>query len=281
MKKPILWLILVVVLGGAASLYFWLEREKPQVLPPAPAPEPAIRHPIDAVRPADEPAEPPAKPLPALAESDGAVRDALAGLFGQRLEEFFNLQNIIRRVVVTVDNLPRENVSLRLMPVKPVAGRPVTAGKDENLTLSPKNAARYGPYLRLAEAVPTGLLVAVYVHFYPLFQQQYEELGYPGKYFNDRLVQVIDHLLAAPEVQGPVLLTQPKVLYQFADPKLEGLSAGQKTLVRMGGDNMAKVKAKLREIRDALVSKTPQVEMTRKEASKQKADEPLRPGTEQ
>lgn len=81
--------------------------------------------------------------------------------------------------------------------------------------------------------------MAVYVHFYPPFQQQYEEVGYPDKYFNDRLVQVIDHLLAAPEVQAPVLLTQPKVMSQFADPKLEGLS--QKILVRMGGENAAKV----------------------------------------
>jgi hypothetical protein len=257
MRNPIWWLILVVALGGAAVLYFWLtsENREPQVqqAPPVPPAEPAVRHPIEPVRPTDEAA----KPLPTLAESDGAMRDALAELLGQKLEEFFNLQDIIRRVVATVDNLPRENISPRLMPVKPVTGRLVTTGKGESLALSPENAARYGPYVRLAEAVPTGPLVAVYVHFYPLFQQQYEELGYPDKYFNDRLVQVIDHLLAAPEVQTPVLLTQPKVMYQFADPKLEGLSVGQKILVRMGGENAAKVKAKLREIRGALVQEVP------------------------
>lgn len=265
MKNPIWWLVLVVALGGAAALYFFLQGEKPQpqvqqpalAPPPAEPAEPAIRHPIEAARPADEPTAPPAKPLPALADSDGPMRDALAGLFGQRLEEFFNLKDIIRRIVVTVDNLPREKVTLRLMPVKPVAGPPVTTGKGESLSLSPDNAARYGPYVRLMEAVPTRPLVAVYVHFYPLFQQQYEELGYPGKYFNDRLVQVIDHLLAAPQVQGPVPLTQPKVLYQFADPKLEGLSAGQKILVRMGGENAAKVKAKLREIQGAITRELP------------------------
>jgi hypothetical protein len=255
MKKPILWLILILIvaLGGGAALYFWPENEKPEPQvqqQPAAPPEPPIRHPI-------EPAAPPAEPLPSLAESDSAMRDALAGLFGQKVEEFFNLQDIIHRVVATVDSLPREDVPLRLMPVKPVAGRLVTTGKGESLTLSPKNAARYGAYVHLAEAVPTGPLVAVYVRFYPLFQQQYEDLGYPDKYFNDRLVEVIDHLLAAPEVQEPVLLTQPKVLYQFADPKLEELSAGQKVLVRMGGENTAKVKAKLREIRSAVASKVP------------------------
>jgi len=261
LTKYLFWgLILVVALGAAAVLYFWLEGEKPEPevpQPPALTAELTIRHPIEAAPPGDEPSAVQPEPLPALAESDGAMRDALARLFGRRLEKFFNLQDIIHRFVASVDNLTRRKLPLQLMPMKPVTGPLVTAGKGESLSLSPKNAARYGAYVRLAEKVPTGPLVAVYVHFYPLFQQEYEELGYPGKYFNDRLVQVIDHLLAAPEVQGTVLLTQPKVLYQFADPKLEELSAGQKILVRMGGENAAKVKAKLREIRSALVPNAP------------------------
>lgn len=258
MKNKIWWLILIVALG-AAVLYVWLAGQKPQpeVLEPPPPEEPAVRYPIEPAPPAEEPAAVPAEPLPALAESDETLREALAGLFGRKLEKYFYLQDIIHRIVATVDNLPRKELPLRLMPVKPVAGRPVTAGKGEKLRLSPRNAARYGPYVRLAEAVPTEALVAVYVRFYPLFQQQYEKLGYPGKYFNDRLVEVIDHLLAAPEVQEPVRLIQPKVLYQFADPKLEELSAGQKILVRMGGKNAAKVKAKLQEIRSAIVSQAP------------------------
>jgi hypothetical protein len=252
MKKLISCLIVAAALGGAALLYFRLEGDKPgpQVQKPAASPEPPIRHPI-------EPA-PQTEPLPALAESDAAMREALAELFGPSLEDFFNLQAITQRFVATVDNLPREHVAQRLMPVKPVPGQLVIAGKGESLTLSPDNAKRYEPYVRLAEAVPTGPLVATYVQFYPLFQQQYEELGYPDKYFNDRLVEVIDHLLAAPEVKEPVTVTQPKVTYEFADPKLQGLSAGQKILVRMGSANAAKVKGKLREIRSAVARNAPQ-----------------------
>jgi hypothetical protein len=253
MKRMFLWLIPVVAVVGPVALYFWVMREKPQpqALPtPAPAEQPAIRYPIEEVGP-------PTQWLPALGESDEAIADALAALFGPRLEKFFNLQDIVRRVVATVDNLPRENVSLRLMPIKPVPGTPVTAATGESLALGPENAARYRPYVRLAEAVPTEALVATYARFYPLFQQQYENLGYPDRYFNDRVVEVIDHLLAVPEVHGPVLLTQPRVLYEFADPELEGLSAGQKILVRMGRENTVKVKAKLQEIREALVSRVP------------------------
>ncbi|HKC44456.1 MAG TPA: DUF3014 domain-containing protein, partial [Burkholderiales bacterium] len=68
-------------------------------------------------------------------------------------------------------------------------------------------------------------------------------------YFNDRLVEVIDHLLATPTVTGPIKLARPWVLYEYADPALESRSAGQKALIRMGPENAARLKAKLREIR--------------------------------
>jgi hypothetical protein len=68
---------------------------------------------------------------------------------------------------------------------------------------------------------------------------------------------VIDHLLAAPEPQGPIELVQPKVFYQFADPKLEDLSAGQKLMVRMGPANERSLKAKLRDFRTELVQSGP------------------------
>jgi hypothetical protein len=45
---------------------------------------------------------------------------------------------------------------------------------------------------------------------------------------------------------------QPKVFYEFADPKLEARSAGQKLLIRMGPQNAAALKKKLREIRSQI-----------------------------
>ena len=67
---------------------------------------------------------------------------------------------------------------------------------------------------------------------------------------------MIDHLLAAPDVPAPIPLAQPKVLYEFADPALEQLSAGQKMMIRMGPVNESHVKAKLRQIRKALTGQT-------------------------
>jgi hypothetical protein len=146
----------------------------------------------------------------------------------------------------------------RVLPVKPVPGRFVTAGQAEGLLIARANSARYLPYLRLAEAADTRQLVTVYVRYYPLFQQAYAELGYPNGYFNDRLVATIDDLLSAPDAPDAIPLTQPKVLYEYADPEMEALSAGQKIMLRMGAENEARAKAKLRDIRRALTAKSAQ-----------------------
>jgi len=107
--------------------------------------------------------------------------------------------------------------------------------------------------VKIAELVNAQKLVEVYVRLYPLFQQAYEELGYPNKYFNDRLLMVLNHLLVAPDLKEPVKLVQPSVFYVYADPDLEARSAGQKILMRMGSKNEAIVKAKLREIKQQVM----------------------------
>jgi hypothetical protein len=252
------WVIVAaLVLCAAVAVWSFVQRVAMQparsvetAAPASPPPSGAQgpRHPVDG--------EPVEQPLPALRESDGAVSAALAALVGSdAFGRIFLTENLVRNIVATVDNLPREEVVRRVNPLQPVPGIPATTGKGERLTLAPANGARYAEPMRVVETVETAKLVAFYRRHYPLFQQAYVELGYPNGYFNDRLVEVIDHLLAAPEPAGPIRLTQPKVLYEFADPALEGLSAGQKMMLRLGKDNRGKVKAKLVEIRAGITSR--------------------------
>ncbi|MDE2048104.1 MAG: DUF3014 domain-containing protein [Betaproteobacteria bacterium] len=262
-----LWIVLGVAVLAAGAYYYFVLRQPtpaPEPAPPPPSPvvapaaapaPPAIQYPIEN---AQQGAEPPPRPALTLDQSDTVARDALAGLMGlPRFTQFFFGDDIIRRIVATVDNLPRERASRLMMPVKPVPGPFETTGTGDSRVIAAANAARYTPYVQLFDSLDSRKLVAAYVRLYPLFQQAYRELGYPTGYFNDRLVQAIDNALAAPSVTGPIAVTQPKVLYAFADPQLESLSAGQKTLLRMGPDNAAKVKAKLRELRAALTGNTP------------------------
>ena len=255
-KSTIAWVVGAIVL--TAALIFaarWYMTGTPTVAPPpvtqVPEPAPAapaapkIEHPIER---AD--AEPGPAPQATLEGSDSAMRDALASLFkGNKLPEFVQPMNLIRNIVATIDNLPRSKAAPRLWPVQPMSGTMPTTNAGDDLVIAADNSARYAPVVALVEAVDTKQLVAIYVRFYSLFQQAYRELGYPDGYFNDRLVAVIDHLIATPDVKAPIALVQPKVLYQYADPELEALSAGQKAMIRIGPDNAAVLKAKLREIR--------------------------------
>ena len=245
--RTVLVVALLLLLAAGGAYYFlrpWFEHG---VLPPPPASE------VPAAKAAQGPRYPigvEARPLPRLNDSDPALQEAIANLFGpQSLGKFFQIEDTVRHAVATIDNLPRKTFVARLSPVKPVGGLLATTGSGEALAIAPANAARYTPFVRMAESVDTGKLVATYVHFYPLFQQAYMELGFPNAYFNDRLVEVIDHLLDTPDVKGPVKLVVPHVLPEFADPELEERSAGQKILIRMGPENAARIKAKLRDIR--------------------------------
>lgn len=263
------WSVLLL-LAVAAAAFAWFWWRTPQA--PEPAAAPAAQEPAPA--PAAPPAEPPAadagpqnplevpqEPLPALADADAEVGKALNELLGaRRVGAFLQTDGFVRRVVATVDNLAREQAAARLWPVHPMAGRFTVQEAGGAQTIAPANAARYAAFVAFAESVPLDGAARLYLRLYPLFQVAYEELGYPGKYFNDRLVAVIDHLLAAPEpaepvavrlvpVAGEVPSLRPWVRYEYADPQLQALTSGQKIMVRVGLANERRLKAVLGKVR--------------------------------
>lgn len=268
-KRPFAAVVaaLALLVGLGAYYYFWTRAQvaAPPEVPaaaasaPAAAAEPGILHPIEKVPGAADPGTLAGlPPLPPLDLSDTMAMNSLSTVLnGDATLRLLIPGDIIRHMVATVDNLPRQAMAARLVPVKPVPGAFETTQSATGTRLAAHNALRYAPYVLGAEAIDTSRLVGLYVRLYPLFQQAYLELGYPDGYFNDRLIAVIDHLLAAPEPQGQVELVQPKVLYQFADPDLEARSSGQKIMMRVGLENERRLKAKLREIRKALVAEVP------------------------
>jgi len=254
--------VLLVVAACGAYWYYAKQQTPPtpvaktvELPVPAPAPvdtKPKVRNPVPSTPDIVE------KPLPPLNESDATLRESVERLTDAKTAgEFLVPENLARNFVVTVDNLTRVKVASERRPVKPTPGATLVETRGNETILSDENYARYAPFVALVQAANTKQATAVYLHYYPLFQRAYEDLGYPDDYFNDRLVDVIDHLLATPTPAGPIKLTQPKVFYEYADPALEGLSAGQKLLLRMGPANAAQIKAKLTELRAEIASQKP------------------------
>jgi hypothetical protein len=271
------WIIagaaLVLTALGLGGLYMWQYRMRPvqvaEAPPPpasaaAPAPaasEPAIRHPLEAA---------PAASAAAPAPGDTAPQWSalLIDTFGKSpVLRFLQTDDFSRRLVVTIDNLGRGHAAPALWPVQTTPGRfSVSGGDGELRNINPTNAGRYTPLVQWIASVDAKTAATLYVRMYPQLQRAYEEAGYPGRYLNDRVVDVIDHLLATPdpapgaplvqltEVKGSVPSTQPWLRYEFADPQLQSLSSGQRILLRVGPQHRQVLKTKLAELRRQLVA---------------------------
>jgi len=278
--------VLIVLLGGALVGTFYLAKNWPRPAPIAPAPvtKPAAERapaPVDAGPPQPTVAHPvPASAgahheVPPLDQSDAYVGGVLRELVGRKaVASFLNLDGFARRFVATVNNLAGDSASTERWPVWGTPGRFQTAARDGRLVISPRNADRYAPFVSFVEAIDSRKAVAAYVAMYPLLQRAYEELGEPTPYFNDRVVAVIDELLATPDIGEPVLVKHidadgaapsPSAarLYVYDDPALEHRTAGQKIVMRVGQDNGKRLKAKLGEIRALLDQRPARTESNR------------------
>jgi hypothetical protein len=257
-NKPMIVVAAVVVVAGLGTAYYFHKRNAelshPAVVNPPPAAPPAgppIENPVPGTPSAAQ------VPLPALNDSDPAIKDALGAALGNDAMQYLVPESIIRHLVVTIDNLPRQKAPAAKRPTVSLGGPFLAQGDELHATLDPKNYARYQPMVNAVGKLDMQRVADVYLRFYPLFQSAYQDLGYPNGYFNDRLVAVIDLLLAAPEPSGPIELLRPNVMYTFADPTLEALPAGQKMLIRMGPENAAVIKSKLKELRAIVTAGRP------------------------
>jgi hypothetical protein len=279
--KNILIVLAVLVLGGLVYYFLVMRPSTTEVEPQssvlieqAPAVPPAAVERPDAEpfesqtgggEPFESAVEP--EPLPALADSDPVVLESLSGLVGETaVSQHVVAENIVPRVVATIDALTGRRVPASLLPLQPPESalqvREDTSPEGPKITpegypireylVDPANYERYTAYVALLESMNTDELLAGYQRYQPWFQQAYVELGYPEGDFNARLLAVIDHLLDAPDVTEPPRLVKPEAYFLFADPQLEALTAGQKLMIRMGSSNAHRVKVKLAEFREAL-----------------------------
>ena len=254
MKKIAPFLLLVILFAAAAWYSFVKEPEAVHELPPPHLP-PAMPAEVQQAEPLvedvlvdREPVILP-DPLPALNESDPEVVQALAEIVGaDPLAEYLVKNQAISRIVATVDSLTSRQVPAQINPIRPAGDKFVVDTEGESVVMSAENFTRYDGYVALIQDVDSGALVALYQRYYPLFQQAWEENGGNGS-FNERLLEVIDHLLETPDIPGPVYLVKPEAVYVFEEPELEAMTAGQKILVRMGSVNATVVKEELAEIK--------------------------------
>ncbi len=277
MKKTTILIIFLIILIGILALVIY-NRNKPEPVveePAAPAESnviepnrrPIVHYPVPEpvpTAPAETPETQPEEqlPLPATLPKVGDSDESVGNVFkmliaGKSGLELLNLQNFIQRLVVTIDNLPEKQLPKFHLPISRPKGSYIVSGTADSPQTSSRNHRRYSNHVALLETIEPKLAIKAYVHFYPLFQAAYKDLGYPNAYFNDRLVYVIDHLLETPDQPEPIQLEQPLVQYTFSNLSLEKRSAGQKILLRIGPENRARTLKVLKEYRSLLINLRP------------------------
>ncbi|OUL58393.1 hypothetical protein B1199_08665 [Pseudoalteromonas ulvae] len=193
----------------------------------------------------------PAIIIPPLDESDIKIKQVLTEFYTPQLLNLIVNDDIVRRVVVFVDNLAQGKLAQKHTPfIKPL--EPFTAIEEDILTISPQSYQRYDPYVDLFVQIPPKQAVALYQQYSVLFDEAYQEIGYPDKSFTGTMREAIDLILATPVVTGNVPLIAQSVTYKFAYSEWEQLPAAQKQLLRMGPRNLKKLKAALKLIKQEL-----------------------------
>lgn len=271
--------IVLVVLLSAGGYYYYTKDDSPKLIPNAPIvlPEPPSSEPMTLetgtepgtapveneipaattteTETAITPTEPetPVETVPSLPESDAFVHQkALAMINNNVIGSSLVNQDLVRQFVVFVDNLAQGELTRKVSPVKGPEKLFTVSEITNKVYLNPESYHRYDAYATVIANMDEQALMHTYKQLTPLFDEAFAELGYSNAKFNDRMLQAIKIMLAAPIIEEPIELSSISVNYRFVDPNLEALPSAQKLLVRMGPENTRKVKAALRKLENQL-----------------------------
>ncbi len=265
---------LIVVLAIAVAVVFWLtyQSEKsqqtsampesqvptqPEITAPTPDQEPDelvpdISETVELeTQPEPEPEpEMEMEPLPALAESTEVVLQEL-----ERAEQNITpiqSEQLIRDSVVFIDNLRNGVVIRDKSIIEGSKSRFRVLEQNDKLYIDPRSYDRYNTVVDWFVSLDTDVLVQMLDHYEPLINEALAEIGYPDTQGKIVLTEAIDKLLETPSVGTVIELNDDSVMYRYADPALEALPDAQKQMLRLGPDNIRRVKLKLSALKEAL-----------------------------
>lgn len=225
---------------------------QPPPLPPAedipPRPEPIAEQASGA-------AVEQAAALPSLADSDAMAREQLSAAgVGPELDRLEQQQNLVAQGAALVDSFSRGLVLRKLLPIDPPKQAFSALEEDGKMLMDPAGYARYDGYAEAIATLNTGALVNNFHTMRPLYEEAYGQLGLNPDDFDNAVIRVLDRILATPEIEEPIALTRKSVMYQYADPQLEQLAPIQKQLLRMGPENIRRIKEQARKLRAGLLN---------------------------
>lgn len=239
----------LVLVAAAAALYWYGGRPNPSKAEPQKPPAAGVQSSALPRAPLGVGTEP--VDLPPLDQSDAFVRDLMRGLSSHpSVTAWLATTGLIRNFVVVVENIATGATPARQLRVLAPRGPFRVVENDGAIVADPAAYRRYDAIAAAVGGIDASGAARVYSTLKPRIEEAYRDLGGDVS-FDVTLETAIVSLLRAPVVESAALVPRGAV-YRFADPRLEGLTAAQKQLVRMGPDHVREVQMTLRRIAVAL-----------------------------
>ncbi len=234
-------LVILGVLGSGAFIYYQMTKDLPTPQPVASTSEgPDFED--------DDPSPAPAAiQVPPLDASDEVIRSLVDQVSEHpQLVRWAVNDDLVRRFVAAIDSTARGDSPRSHVTFMVPQGAFQAERQQQDLVIDDASFSRYDLMTQVFLSLDTATSVRLYRQLEPLFDEAYQDLGYPGGDFDNVLQKAIAHLLKTPIPEDPLEVEKGVRSYRFSDPVLENLSPAQKHYLRMGAGNMRQLHAKLR-----------------------------------
>ena len=239
--------VVLLLLGG--GFWYWMHTRDAEPTPDGPAPTAVDTAPLPDTLP-----EEPELDLPPLGASDEFVRSLVARLSEHpQLAAWLVTDELVHRFVTSVVNIAGGGTPVSQVPFLVPEDEFVVRETAEGLVIDPASYRRYNLLAETFVSIDTEGAARLYRGLRPLFEEAYAELGLPDRTFDETLAVAIGNLLAVEVPDRPIRVVLGEgIIYEFADPSLEGLPHAQRHMYRLGPENARRVQEKLRALSDAL-----------------------------
>jgi hypothetical protein len=249
-RSPLPWILaslFIAVAAGAVWFYLFSGRDSQQ--------QSSATQAATAAAPATKPLGTPTDsiPLPPLDETDALVRQLVAALSSHpTVAAWLATDDLLRSFTVAVDNIADGATPARRLGALRPAGTFRVIDADDDVSIDPRSYERYAPLAGAIDSLDPEGTARLYSTLKPRIEDAYAELG-RDRSFDVALERAFVAMLQTPVLDGEVrLVPTGAVLYAFENSRVEGLTAAQKQLARMGPRNVRVIQGKLRQIGLAL-----------------------------
>jgi Protein of unknown function (DUF3014) len=239
---------MVAIIGlalGAAGAWWWARQARP---PAAPV---AATQGTDAVVPPDSA---PVRPLPPVDQMDTFLRALLGTLSSSpELAWWLTTDDLIRQMANGIDRIANgASPASELAGLKPKSGFAVTE-RRKTISIDPASYRRYDSLAALVSSLDARAVADAYQTIRPRLDEAYRQLGRSEAGIDTAVAAALQRLIDTPQPEEPIRLAHGAgASYVFADASLERLSPIQKQLIRMGPENLRRIRTRLTEIKQAI-----------------------------